>query len=37
MLPAEVPPIASIFIPFSSNAFIAPMCAAPRTPPPAKR
>lgn len=33
-LPELVPPIASIFIPLSSNAFKAPAWAIPLTPPP---
>ena len=36
ILPEDVPPTQSNFIFASSNAFIAPICAAPFTPPPAK-
>ena len=34
MLPELVPPIASIFMLFSSNAFRTPACAIPLIPPP---
>lgn len=35
-LPELVPPIISIFIPLSSNAFKTPACAIPLIPPPDK-